>query len=405
MARTRDRQSATASRRGLLFVAAVLASIGLATTALAERDAVPMPVPRPSSAKSATTVPTAGASTATRDQERSGREADANPLLKGANSPFAAPASEGSVADDLSTSIDKGGPVEADGSVETDDQPLGGSGDGPDEPLDLGTPATEPDVGPPADVRPGSFTLEARLTADGPPLRDGVKWRIFGDTPGSGGGLPLFSEASGGVIYLRLEPGTYYVHVAFGRAGLTRKIEVTGPTGGEVLVLNAGGMRLLAVNGTDEILPAGEVAFDVYAHGEGGSDERFLLVVDSPPGRVIGLNAGVYHVVGRYGDANAIVRADIRIDAGKLTEATVYQKAARLTLKLVETRGGEALADTAWSVVTPAGESVMESVGAFPSVVLVAGDYTAIAKHNNRVYESNFKVETGVHRDVEVLVK
>ena len=40
---------------------------------------------------------------------------------------------------------------------------------------------------------------------------------------------------------------------------------------------------------------------------------------------------------------------------GKLTEAAVYQKAARLTLKLVSEHGGEAIANTAWSVVTPSG--------------------------------------------------
>jgi hypothetical protein len=269
--------------------------------------------------------------------------------------------------------------------------------------LDADAAAATPDIGPPADIRPGSFTLEARLSADGPALRDGVRWRIFGDALGSDGKLPLLGDASGGVIYVKLDAGTYYVHAAFGHAGSARRIDVTGPTGGQVVVLNAGGMRLLAVNGEDEILTAGEVAFDISAYDEGG--ESYTLVQNIPPGRVVGLAAGTYHVVCRFGDANAIVRADIRVDAGKLTEATLYQKAARLTLKLVEEHGGEALANTAWSVVTPAGESVIESVGAFPSVVLATGDYRAIADHDGKVYESDFKVEAGVDRDIEVLLK
>ena len=103
--------------------------------------------------------------------------------------------------------------------------------------------------------------------------------------------------------------------------------------------------------------------------------------------------------------ANAIVRADIRVDPGKLTEATIYQTAARLTLKLVEQRGGEAIADTQWSIVTFAGENVVESVGAFPTVVLAAGEYTAIASNRDRIFEANFVVEPGVHRDVEVLAQ
>ena len=41
---------------------------------------------------------------------------------------------------------------------------------------------------------------------------------------------------------------------------------------------------------------------------------------------------------------------------------------------------------------------------AFPSVVLAAGDYTAIAKHGDQIFERNFTVEPGLNRDVEVLL-
>ncbi len=297
---------------------------------------------------------------------------------------------------------------------ESGDGTLGADGDGGDfdngDAIDNGgligqSPMDAPDPGPPRDVRAGSFTLEARLTADGPSLKDGVDWRIFGDKEGSDGNLPLLGQASGGVIYVRLDPGTYYIHAAFGRAGLARKIEVKESTGGAVFVLDAGGMRLLAMNGKDTPLTGSDVSFDIYAPDEGGAGDRFLLMPNAPPGKVIALTAGVYHVVSHYGDANAVVRADIKVDAGKLTEATVYQTAARLTLKLVEVHGGEAIANTEWSVLTPNGESVVESVGAFPSVVLAAGQYTAFAQHEGKKYQTNFVVQPGIDRDVEVLLK
>jgi len=117
MARTRDRQFSTARRGGFLFVALVLTAIGLATDALAQGATVPMPVPRPSPTTTAT-VPGAGAPAAN----------DTDPLLQGANSPFAGPASEDAIVDDLS--IDAGGPVEEGVLVETGDEPLdGGSGE------------------------------------------------------------------------------------------------------------------------------------------------------------------------------------------------------------------------------------------------------------------------------------
>jgi len=249
------------------------------------------------------------------------------------------------------------------------------------------------------------FHLDARLHVDGEALPSGVTWRVFPGRPDPDNRLPLIGEAGGGAIDVRLPPGDYLVHAAYGRAGATKKIRVNPSGGSDTVVINAGGLRLSALVGDNEPLGANDVSFDVYAPDEDGSDERALLVSDAPPDQTIGLNAGIYHVICRYGDANAVVRADIRVEAGKLTEATVYQKAARLTLKLVAAHGGEALANTSWSVVTPEGDRVVESVGAFPSVVLAAGNYTAIASHQGSNYRRDFKVEPGLDRDVEVIAQ
>jgi hypothetical protein len=285
------------------------------------------------------------------------------------------------------------------------DSDIGGSGDDLDDVPDDSAAAAAPDVGPPADIRPGSYTLEARLAPDGPPLGDGVKWRIFADTLGTDGHMQMLGQADGGIVYFGLSPGTYYVHAAYGRAGATRKLTVTDRTGGQVVVLNAGGVRLSAVNGKDTPLGAGDVTFDIYAPDEAGAEERFLLVPNAPPGHIISLNAGIYHVVCKYGTGNAVVSADIKVDPGKLSEATLFEKAAKLTLKLVEQHGGEALADTAWSVTTPKGDQVAQTVGAFPTVVLSAGDYIAVAKHDSQEFKAAFTVATGADHDVEVLAQ
>lgn len=364
-------------RRTVLFAAAVIAALWPSLSALAQAD---VPLPRPSPARAAATPQPAEEQPAT-EQDRL--------LLQGANSPFA---SAGADEPEARTQ-----PLGTAATPQPDDTAAASVEPAPLQPLSAG--------GAPAAIRPGAFTLEARLWAGGASLGDGVKWRIFDERPQPDGKLPLLGEADGGVIHIRLEPGAYLVHAAYGRAGATKRIEVNDPTGGEVVVMNAGGMRLLAVNARDQQLRQGEVHFDIYAPDEGGSDERFLIVSEAPPGRIVSLNAGTYHVVCTYGRANAIVRADIRVDPGQLTEATIFQRAARLTLKLVEQHGGEAIANTEWSVATEAGEVVVESVGAFPNVVLAEGEYIAIARNTGRIFESTFTVEAGVHRDLEVLAQ
>jgi hypothetical protein len=75
-----------------------------------------------------------------------------------------------------------------------------------------------------------------------------------------------------------------------------------------------------------------------------------------------------------------------------------------VTLRLASATGGEAIANTAWSVLTPGGDSVKESIGAFPSVILAEGEYVAVARNDGKLYSMNFRVEAGKDRDVEVLL-
>ncbi|MBN9009200.1 MAG: hypothetical protein J0H63_03385, partial [Rhizobiales bacterium] len=192
-------------------------------------------------------------------------------------------------------------------------------GPGSDEPVDAGAEgggasqidkSGGPDV--PIDVKapPVAIRLSAHLTEKGPELAKGLTWRIFDPAPKADGKLKLVGETKGGSVSLMLRPGTYFVHVAYGRAGATRKI-TAGRDFSSDLILNAGGMRLMAMVGKDQPLSAGDVTFSIYAPEEDGAEERAVVVANAPAGRIIGLNAGTYHVVCKYGYANAIVRADI----------------------------------------------------------------------------------------------
>lgn len=249
--------------------------------------------------------------------------------------------------------------------------------------------------------------LEAHLTEKGNAVEQGLTWRVFSPIPGSDGKLPLVATSEGGSAAFQLVPGEYFVNVAFGRAGATRKINVTeaGPTAKQVLVLDAGGVMLNAVSGSDVRIPAGELSFSIFSSDVKEDGERGLVVADVKPNTVIRLNSGTYHVVSNYGSVNAVIRADIQIEAGKLTEATIQHRAAKLTLKLVSEPGGEAIADTAWSILTSSGDVVSESVGAFPTLVLAEGGYTAIARNNEKIFQRDFTVKAGVNTDVEVLLK
>jgi hypothetical protein len=296
-------------------------------------------------------------------------------------------------------------------TVVEDDIPVDGgdTGDAVDYPVDDDLPgagAVQPRL-PPAPLPPPpsgptrGVMFEALLAPDTPAIPDGVTWRIF-STDLSGQKLSMVSEATGGSLQAALAEGSYFIHAAYGRAGITKRVEVGPDTERETIILNAGGLRLSAYVGKETRLPQNQVSFDIFVE-DGEIGERTLVIPGANPEKVIRLNAGTYHVIGRYGDANAVVRADVTVQAGKVTDAILYHKAAKVTLKLVYEHGGEALANTAWSVLAPNGDSVFNTVGAFPAVVLAAGQYTAIARHDNHIYRGTFTVETDLNRDIEVL--
>jgi hypothetical protein len=247
-----------------------------------------------------------------------------------------------------------------------------------------------------------ALVLEATLTPGGDSVPTGLIWRLFSPIPALDGKLPLVASSRGGPATFEVPTGSYLLHVGFGRAGLTKRVDFTGEQTREVVVLEAGGLKLNAVAAGDVPIPAGALTFDIFGDAPDERD-RPLLADDVPPKKVIQLNAGTYHIVSNFGSVNAVVKADVKVEPGKITDVTLQHRAAQLTMKLVREKGGEAIADTAWSISNPSGDVIRESVGAFPSMVLAEGDYTIVAKNKDRMYQRDFSVEAGVNTDVEVL--
>jgi hypothetical protein len=264
--------------------------------------------------------------------------------------------------------------------------------------------ALPPVVAPPGALAPGQavLSLTARYGKDMPVINGGLVWRIFSDRPDETGTFKMIREEHGATPNLVLPPGSYVVHVAFGLVSAVRAVTLKSETDRESFVLPAGGLRIEGRVGASKI-PQNQISFAIYKGSQFEVGERASLVPSVAVGDVVLLPEGIYYIVSNYGDANSVVRSDIRVQAGKLTDVTITHRAAVITLKLVSDKGGEALANTAWSVITPGGDVIKESIGAFPRVILAEGEYRAIAKNEGKVYERPFNVVNGVDGEVEVV--
>ena len=255
-------------------------------------------------------------------------------------------------------------------------------------------------------IPPGQVPLQltARFGADPQPIAAGMVWRVFADKPDSNGTPRLVKEEKSASPTLLLPAGGYVVHASFGLATAVKSVQLRSEPVREVFEIKAGGLRVEGRVGDSKIPPA-QISFDVYKGSQFEPTDRRPIAQNVATGDVVPLPEGTYYIVSNYGDANAVVRSDIRVQTAKLTDVAVNHRAAIVTLKLVNAPGGEALANTAWSVMTPSGDVIKESIGAFPRYILAEGDYRAIARNEGKVYERGFKVITGVDGEVEVTAR
>jgi hypothetical protein len=266
--------------------------------------------------------------------------------------------------------------------------------------------AMPPQVQRPSGPPQAQLALVARYGSSLPQITAGLHWRIYPVKPEPNGAFRPLKEDRSAAPVIALPPGNYVVHVGFGLASATRTVQLRADGSREFFDIPAGGLRINGRVG-DARIPPGQVWFDLFPRSQFEPGDRRAIVQSVAANDVILVPEGTYHIVSHYGDGNSVVRSDIRVQTGKLIDAVVTHRAAIITLKLVSQYGGEARANTQWSVLTPGGDVVKESIGAFPRVILAEGEYRALARSDDRdkPYERTFKVVTGVDTEVEVLAR
>ncbi|WCR55069.1 MAG: Mlr0912-like protein [Bartonella clarridgeiae] len=244
--------------------------------------------------------------------------------------------------------------------------------------------------------------LNAQLTNNNENIMSGLVWRVYAPILGNENKLLLVAIYEGGTARFDLKPGSYLIHVSFGHASSVEHVSLEN---GQHLIknfnLDAGGVVFNSTlfNGT---INEKELRFTIY-EDEKENDDTGVILANVKAQSVVRLKAGHYHVVSHYGSVNAIIRSDIQVEAGKITEVTLEHQAAQIILKLVRQEGGEALADTSWSITNDSGDIIYETVGSYVLLVLVEGDYIAIAKNKDKIYQKVFSVISGHDKDVNVI--
>jgi hypothetical protein len=285
-------------------------------------------------------------------------------------------------------------------------------------PVAPGTGSPGPTLAPPPVPQPPSppqavpmipagqvaLAVSARYGRDAPAISGGLIWRIYAGKADAAGVFRLLKEDKAASPTFVLPPGNYVVHASLGLASAAKAVQLRAETVREVFEIPAGAIRLEGRVG-DVRIPTGQISFDVFTGSQFNTTERRPIAQNVMTGDVVLLPEGTYYIVSNYGEGNSVVRSDVRVQMAKLIDVVVTHRAAVITLKLVNDSHGEALANTQWTVLTPGGDVIKESIGAFPRVVLAEGDYHVIARNEGKTFQRDFKVITGVDGEIEVLAR
>jgi hypothetical protein len=265
-------------------------------------------------------------------------------------------------------------------------------------------PPPPPAPPPPSPPQPVPMIPPGQVALALSAINGGVVWRVYSAKPDAGGAYRLVKEDRAISPTFVLPPGNYVVHASLGLASAAKVVQLRAETVREVFEIPAGAIRLEGRVG-DVRIPSSQISFDVFTGSQFNTAERRPIAHSVMTGDVVLLPEGTYYIVSNYGDGNSVVRSDVRVQTAKLTDVVVNHRAALITLKLVNDSRGEALANTQWTVLTPGGDVIKESIGAFPRVVLAEGDYHVIARNEGKTFQRDFKVIPGVDGEIEVVAR
>ena len=249
--------------------------------------------------------------------------------------------------------------------------------------------------------------LRGQITSSTAPITRPIDWAAYKVEDAKADRWRKIASVATPVASISLPPGQYVVRATYGAARAAKVLVVKpGKRIDATFILNAGGLRVLPALAFMDT-PKGVIAKHwIFGAVPSENGKRRLFAQSDLVGEVIRLNAGTYSLVSRFGNANAVVETDVTIRPGMLTEVEINHKVGLVTLRLSGAAQGNASGEPVkWQLVDSKGTIVFRAEGNETAQVLVPGSYRATAEYRGKSYSSDFAVEIGEKKTVEITAK
>jgi len=253
-----------------------------------------------------------------------------------------------------------------------------------------------------------SLGLVARLASNSPPLETNIKWEIYNFLKSSDGNRSQILTSEVAQPTLPLSPGKYIVRAVFGVSSTAKVITISpAQITDATFILNTGGIRVkpLLIAGEP---PAGKMPQQwIYlSPAPGSSSSPQLVATADDPNEIHQLTAGTYELISKFGTANAVVKTNVTISPGLLTEVEISHKAGIVQFKLFKKwRGGEELTGVNWKLFDDEGNEIARDLAAASGEIIAPGRYKVTALYNDNTYTKMFNIRPGRKKLIQVVAR
>jgi len=260
------------------------------------------------------------------------------------------------------------------------------------------------------DAKKGSEGLElaAKLASNSPPLTTNIRWEIYNFIKSSDGNRAQIVTSDVAQPVLPLAPAKYIVRAVFGVSSTAKVIKISPEQMTDAtFILNTGGIRVkpILIAGKP---PAGKLPRQwIYlASPPQNQAPPQLVATADDPDEIHQLTAGTYELISKFGTANAIVKTNVTISPGLLTDVEVSHKAGIVKFKLFKKwRGGEELKGASWKLFDDEGNEIADNLTASSGEIIAPGRYKVAAQYDGNTYTRIFRIKPGRKKLVQVIAR
>ncbi len=245
----------------------------------------------------------------------------------------------------------------------------------------------------------GVLRLSAHAVSGDPPI-SGMRFAVYNAED------KLLLRTSLDEQELTLPVGDYRVTADLGLVHEERKLNITaGQNRTETILLNAGWLKLFAVNSGDKGPMTHGVDYKIFDSSTEGAAFNRALTTITKPATTIFLKRGRYRIESQCGSHNARLVRDVNVTAGDISEIEFEYQVSSVKLKLVPKPGAKPVEKVKWTLKYADGGTVLISQDAVPDLILQTGRYQVMAQHNAKTYSRTFEATANREHTIELIAE